>query len=132
MKIKLKKNRKKIKTKVRRTKPTPTPAQVPLVDVVVPQIPVMPKPRVPRVVSYKMPDNRRSNVEWAFEEATKKVGCDRCHVSAGHPCVGKKKVELATVHVRRLRSYRKEIGSEDYQQRHGGSTIIGKILGGEL
>lgn len=127
MKIRLKKK----KAKVRKSKPIPTSVEDSIVEAIT-STPVVPRPRVARVVSYRVPDKRRSNVEWAFEETVKHVGCDRCGASPGCPCVGKKDRELATVHIRRLKAYRKTIGSETYQQRHGGSTIVGKLLGGGL
>jgi hypothetical protein len=133
MKIKIRKKivkrRTKKPTRTVRVRTTQTAVTPIVVDIPAPPVAVEMKPRVRRYVSVKSVDASRGNIRWAFDEAIKSVACKRCHAEAGEPCVKsvkKREQEIGAIHIRRLKSYRKFIGAEDYQMRHGGSTLVGK------
>jgi hypothetical protein len=135
MKIKVKTSKKTAKRKAKRTtKPRRATRRTKSVPIVVvetvqpdePPVVVVRSVRVKKFVQFKTQDPIRGNVSWAFDEAKRLVGCDLCEAGPGDPCFYKKRHRLlATLHTVRLNAYRLAIGSEDYQLRHGGSTVVG-------
>jgi hypothetical protein len=84
--------------------------------------------RTPKYTAFKLPDMEpRGNARWAFDEAVRHTECHWCDAAQGEPCV-KKGHPIGTIHIQRLRMYRKFIGTEEYQLRHGGSTLVGVRL----
>jgi hypothetical protein len=62
--------------------------------------------------------HKKSNVQWAFAEATRLVPCESCEARPGCPCVEDNGDPLGAPHPRRLDAYREFVGEEDFALRH--------------